>query len=74
MSKNEKMSDPKYSVVLPVYNSEKSLIELCERIKNIFENTIKDTFEIIMVDDCSVDNSWEIMNDLQSTDSRIKII
>jgi len=62
-----------YSVVVPVYNSEKTLDELTSRIKNVFEKLNK-TYEIILVDDCSRDNSWKIMQKLNKCDENIKII
>lgn len=62
-----------YSVVIPVFNSEKSLKELCERIKRVFTD-IQETYEIIMVDDGSRDNSWDVMCDLHKQDSNIRII
>ena len=63
-----------YSVVVPVYNSEKTLDELYLRIKNVFENTVKEKFELILVDDFSKDSSYEVMRTIQKNDSRVKII
>jgi len=62
-----------YSVVVPVYNGEKSLDELHKRLIKVF-GAIKKTFEIILVDDCSKDNSWEVMQKLHKKDKRVKII
>lgn len=61
-----------YSIVIPVYNSEKTLFELVNRIKTIME-TITQDFEILLIDDCSKDRSWRILKDLKKTDIRIKI-
>lgn len=47
-----------YSVVIPVYNSEKSLEELCSGIISVFKKSEKN-IEIIFVDDFSSDDSWE---------------
>jgi len=47
-----------YSVVIPVYNGAHSLKELCERIVAYFEGTSY-SWEIIFVDDRSIDNSWD---------------
>lgn len=62
-----------YSIVVPVYNSENTLDELCERIKSVFKD-ITDNYEVILVDDCSVDGSWEKMKNLREKDKRMKII
>ena len=62
-----------YSVVIPVYNSEASLEELCNRINKVFA-TLNQTHEIILVDDSSVDNSWQVMESLRKKNKNIKII
>ena len=63
-----------YSIVVPVYNSENSLNELYSRIKQVFEQTIKEEFELILVDDSSRDKSFSVMEQLHRKDSRVKII
>ncbi|HLP20477.1 MAG TPA: glycosyltransferase family 2 protein [Chitinophagales bacterium] len=55
---------PQYSVVVPVYNSEKTLPELCARIEATFKK-INSTFEIILVNDNSLDGSWNAMRPLK---------
>lgn len=47
----------RFSVVIPNYNSEKWIIRLLDSIKN---QTFKD-YEVIIVDDISTDNSFEIL-------------
>ncbi len=49
-----------YSIVIPVFNSERSLPELKRRLLSVFENITPD-FEIIFVDDLSVDDSWNVL-------------
>lgn len=61
-----------YSIVVPVYNSETMLPLLYKRISNVFENIIKEQFEIIFVDDCSIDNSYRVICELRKKDSRVK--
>lgn len=63
-----------YSIVVPVYNSEHSLEELYTRIRNVFEHTIHEDFELILVDDSSKDHSYEIMKKLRAADKRVRII
>lgn len=62
-----------YSVVIPVYNSEKTLDELYERIKDTF-SLITENYEIILVDDCSTDESWGKLKYLHEKDKRVKVI
>jgi dolichol-phosphate mannosyltransferase/undecaprenyl-phosphate 4-deoxy-4-formamido-L-arabinose transferase len=64
----------KYSVIVPVFNSEKSLDELCLRVKNVFEDNIREDYEIILVNDCSRDNSWEVMKKLHNANNKVKVI
>lgn len=61
---------PKYSFIIPVYNSECS-IKTC--IESILKQTIV-TFEIIIVDDGSRDGSFPIIDKLAKEDSRITLI
>ncbi len=63
-----------YSIVVPVYNSEKTLCELFERVKVVFEEQIHEDFEMILVDDFSKDNSFSVMEQLHEKDKRVKII
>ena len=66
-------NDIVYSIVIPVYNSEYTLDELYERIMVVFED-ITENYEIILIDDCSSDGSWEKMKNLREKDKRVKII
>ncbi len=59
---------PNISVVMPVYNSEKLVWETIESILN---QTFID-FEFIIVDDCSTDKSWNIIQKYANKDRRIK--
>lgn len=62
-----------YSVVIPVYNSEKVVGETIDRIISFFESK-KWKFEIILVNDCSPDGSWAIIRDRAENDDRIVAI
>ena len=58
------------SIITPSYNSSK-FIKDC--IASVFSQTYKN-WEMIIVDDCSKDNSKEIISDLSTKDKRIKPI
>lgn len=62
-----------YSVVIPVYNSEKTIIELHKRIKQTFDE-IKADFEIVFIDDNSKDNSWQVLTELAENNKNIQAI
>jgi len=59
------------SVIIPAYKAESCLVELCHRLKASLEK-ISTSYEIIMVEDCGGDNSWNIIQKLACQDSRIK--
>ncbi len=63
------MMKPKISIITPAYNAEKYLIET---IKSVQKQTFKD-WELIIVDDCSTDNTNVIANDYAKKDPRIKV-
>lgn len=48
--------NPIYSLVIPVYNSGKWLDELIYRIESIMSKIAPDSYELILVDDCSPDS------------------
>lgn len=59
------------SVVIPVYKAEACLKELYARLKNSLELITKN-FEILFIEDCGGDRSWEIIHELTRLDSRVK--
>ena len=61
---------PKVSVIIPIYNTEKYLRKCLDSVCN---QTLSD-IEIICVNDCSTDNSLEILEEYASKDNRIKLI
>ena len=67
---NFNYSKPKISIFLPIYNKEKYLKR---SISSIQKQSLKE-IEIIPVNDCSTDNSLNILKELAKKDSRIKII
>ncbi len=60
------------SIVIPVYNSEKILGELLIQIKDNVNFTTK--FELILVNDCSSDNSWDVIQNLATKYKFLKAI
>lgn len=58
------------SVVIPVFNAEATISELCSEIITELENKVQD-FEIVLVEDCSRDNSWQLIKSLAAENERI---
>ena len=68
-------SVPTFSVVIPVYESSDSVVELTARLRSVFEQTIKESFEIILVDDGSISSqTWPTLEGLVREDMRVSAI
>ncbi|MEX0944861.1 MAG: glycosyltransferase family 2 protein [Balneolaceae bacterium] len=64
-------SNLEISVIVPLYNEEHTLVELSGKIQNALKGR---RYEIIFVDDGSVDRSWETLKELSSTSSTVRAI
>ena len=73
-TEGKKMDDavtkPKVSIVLPVFNGEKYLRDAVE---SVLSQTL-DSWELIIVNDCSTDNTRSIAEGYVAVDKRIKLI
>ena len=56
------------SVIMPVYNARPYLSEAIESVLN---QSFKD-FEFVIIDDCSSDGSWDVIQEFASKDDRVK--
>ena len=63
----------KYSLIVPVYNEEKTLPELYRRIKGVIEQLDGQT-ELILVNDGSRDRSLQIIRELHQKDARVSYL
>ena len=61
---------PKVTIVLPTYNGSKYLRN---SIESVIDQTYKD-WELVIVDDCSTDETFQIANDFKQKDERIIVI
>lgn len=59
------------SIIVPLFNEEESLPELCSWIKRVTD-THSLSYEIILVDDGSSDGSWQVVEKLSKENSAIK--
>jgi polyisoprenyl-phosphate glycosyltransferase len=58
------------SVIVPVYNASSTLKELYRRIRDV-TSRVADEVHIIFVDDCSSDDSFQVISQLAESDSLI---
>ena len=64
----------KLSIIVPVYYNEDTLCQLYDDIKGkIIDKKVFD-YEIVIVDDGSKDDSWNVINKLSKKDKKIKAI
>ncbi|OQC16078.1 MAG: putative glycosyltransferase EpsE [Lentisphaerae bacterium ADurb.Bin082] len=63
-------NNPKISVIIPVYNASE-FIE--ERISRVLSQEVPSEFEVILVDDCSTDNSLQLLSRLAENEKRLRV-
>ena len=66
---NALVTNPLVSIVIPVYNRE---LYIEDAIRSAISQTYQN-IEIIIVDNCSTDSTWDILNEWEKKDNRIKI-
>ncbi|MCC3160504.1 glycosyltransferase family 2 protein [Hymenobacter sp. 15J16-1T3B] len=59
------------SIVIPLLNEAESLPELTQWIRRVLQARGL-TYEVILVDDGSTDNSWEVIEELAATDTALR--
>lgn len=65
----------KYSIVIPVYNSTKSLAILIEKIATVFNDIPESDYEIIMINDGSPNNeTWPTMSKLSEQYEKLTVV
>jgi glycosyltransferase involved in cell wall biosynthesis len=59
------------SIVIPLFNEEESLPELCNWIERVVTESDL-SYEVIMIDDGSTDNSWNVVKQIGCNNSNFK--
>ncbi|MCR4436620.1 MAG: glycosyltransferase family 2 protein [Clostridiales bacterium] len=65
------MSEIRYSIVVPVYNEEKNIALLYEKLVQVMG---AESYEVIFVDDGSRDNTFKELEALASKDDRVRAV
>ena len=60
------------SIVIPIYNSSQIIHKLIDQLNSKIDNKIVKKFEIILVNDCSKDNSWDVIKKITKKNSKIR--
>ena len=69
----ERPAAPTYSIVIPVYNSARYLAELHARIRSVMDRS-NEPYEILFVNDASVDDSLTVLRNIQKGDDQVVIV
>lgn len=64
------MNNPNISVVMPAYNA---MNFIADAVNSVLKQSLCN-LELIVVDDCSTDDTWNIISKIAEVDSRLKII
>ena len=64
---------PELSIVIPIHNEEPNLRELYREFTEVLTKAGR-SYEILLVDDGSRDNSFEILRELAASDPRVRVI
>jgi len=65
--KSSGMTAPRLSVVVPCYNEQTGLHELHRRVAEVCEASTGDSYELVLVNDGSTDETWKMMEELCAT-------
>lgn len=68
------MSTPRLSVVVPCYNEQEGLDFLHERVTRVVREAVGDSYEFILVNDGSRDQTWQKLTTLAASDPRVVAI
>jgi dolichol-phosphate mannosyltransferase len=63
----------RYSFVIPVFNERETLSELHRRLSDVIDGLDGDA-ELLFVDDCSYDGSFDVLAELGRADDRVRVI
>ncbi len=64
---------PEISIIVPLYNEEALVEELCSRLKTVCDSLGR-SYEILMVDDGSEDRTFEKLRDIRGSDPTLRLI
>jgi len=64
---------PKYSIVVPLHNEHENITDLYDRLKAVMESN-GESFELVLVDDGSTDNTFNLLREIAAVDSRITVV
>ena len=70
----KKSQNPDISIIVSMYNEEESLALFFETIRKTLEKLKQYTYEIVCIDDGSVDGTYSLLEKYAAEDERVKIL
>ena len=68
------MSKKLISLIIPAYNEEDCVDELARRLSQVFDAETHYDFEVIIIENGSIDSTWEKLQVISKADNRFKIL
>jgi dolichol-phosphate mannosyltransferase len=62
------------SIIIPAYNEEDCVEELARQLTAVFEVNSNYEFEVIIIENGSIDRTWDLLQEIHSRDNRFKIV
>jgi glycosyltransferase involved in cell wall biosynthesis len=62
-----------YSIVVPLHNEQENVTDLYDRLKAVMEAS-GESFEIVLVDDGSLDRTFHLLREIATIDSRVTVV
>jgi glycosyltransferase involved in cell wall biosynthesis len=62
------------SIVIPAYNESECIEELASRLTKVMDFHNQYSWQVIIIENGSLDDSWEKLRDLSQTDNRFKVV
>jgi glycosyltransferase involved in cell wall biosynthesis len=64
---------PQFSIVVPLHNEQENVTDLYDRLKAVME-AHAESFEIVLVDDGSIDRTFPLLREIAAVDSRVTVV
>ncbi len=68
------INNPEISVIMPTFNERENINDLISEISLYLLNHLGKPFEFIIVDDDSPDRTWEVVQKIFGSDSKVRVI
>jgi dolichol-phosphate mannosyltransferase len=62
------------SIIIPAYNEQDCVRELAVRLQNVFASESQYNFEVFIIENGSIDETWQRLKEISILDTRFKII